>query len=156
MSKYTWSRSWFFSASSMISACRSIGFTTRPRPTCAQMMVVFGWRMKSSFVCVAKIGTWPFLGKGRSMSVWISPCLLLCIQRTELHRHVAHLRMRPELLQRQAEQHRALDVVPHHRQVVADVRTFLDVVGQVDVGVVEQVFGHGTAYAGGDSHGLPG
>ena len=54
-------------------------------------------------------------------------------------REVAGVRVRPLLLQRDAEQRRSADPGPHDLQELADVDALLDVVRQVEVRVVEAV-----------------
>jgi hypothetical protein len=62
-------------------------------------------------------------------------------------REVARVAVRPRLLQRDAEQRDAPDSRPHDFQEVADAGAFLDVVGQVEVRVVQLVGGAGGALA---------
>ena len=53
-------------------------------------------------------------------------------------REVARVRVHPLLLQRNAEERRATDLVAHHAQKVVNVGPLLDVVRQVNVRVVEE------------------
>src|SRR6185369_15930226 len=46
------------------------GWMTRPRPVCAQMIVVAGCRATSAFICSRNLGRLPCFANGRSTSLW--------------------------------------------------------------------------------------
>ena len=53
-----------------------VGWTTRPRPICAQMMVAFAWRLSRSFICVRyTVRSRPCGSITNRAGVWsIAPC----------------------------------------------------------------------------------